>query len=83
MVRESADSLLWLECVTVSVLLQSAHMITKKTAPCWLAIGNTVVWWIVLSPCRKRVPGLTSNETVWSLYLLPICVFTLTGLGGL
>ena len=46
--------------------------------------GCTVVWWLALSPHGKRVPCLIPSWglSVWSLHVLPMYVWVLSGYSG-
>ena len=43
-----------------------------------------MVWWLSLSPHSERVPGSipTWGFSVWSLYILPVYVWVLSGYSG-
>ena len=43
-----------------------------------------MVWWLALSPHSERVPGSipTRGLSVWSLYVLPVYVWVLSGYSG-
>jgi len=43
-----------------------------------------VVWWLAPSPHSKRVPGSISSRgfSVWSLHVLPLYVWVLSGYSG-
>ena len=46
--------------------------------------GCTVVWWLAPSPHSERVPGLipTWGLSVWSLHVLPVYAWVLSGYSG-
>ena len=46
--------------------------------------GCTVVWWLAPSPHSWRVPGSTPSWglSVWSLYVLPVYAWVLSGYSG-
>ena len=46
--------------------------------------GCTVVWWLAPSPHSKRVPGSipTWGLSVWSLHVLPVYAWVLSGYSG-